>query len=185
MSTKIEEDDDKKILCCASCGVAGVDDIKLKTCDGCKSVQYCSDECQMDHRPQHERECNERAAELRDEILFKQPESSCYGDCPICFLPLSLELNKIGMMTCCNKMICGGCLYANAIREMEQKIEHKCSFCRHPRPKSEEEADRNRMKRVEANDPVALREEGKRQYKDGDYKRAFEYLTKAAEWVIL
>ena len=68
---------------------------------------------------------------------------------------------------------------------MEQKIENKCPFCRHPAPKSEEEADRNRMKRVEANDPVALREEGKRQYKDGDYKRAFEYLTKAAEWVIL
>jgi hypothetical protein len=89
------------------------------------------------------------------------------------------------MMACCVKMICLGCYYANLFREREQKIEHKCSFCRHPRPKSEEEADRNRMKGVVANDPVALREEGKRQYKDGDYKRAFEYLTKAAEWVIL
>jgi tetratricopeptide (TPR) repeat protein len=181
MSTKIEEDNNNTMLCCASCGVAGVDDIKLKTCDGCKSVQYCSDECQMDHRPQHERECNERAAELRDEILFKQPESSCYGDCPICFLPLSLELNKIGMMTCCNKMICGGCLYANAIREMEQKIEHKCPFCRDPALKSQEESDRNMKKRVEANDPVALREVGKQRRIDGDYKSAFEYLTKAVE----
>jgi len=33
----------------------------------------------------------------------------------------------------------------------------------------------------EANDHVALREAGKRRYKDGDYKSAFEYLSKAAE----
>jgi hypothetical protein len=181
MSTKIEEDNNNTMLCCASCGGAGVDDIKLKTCDGCKSVRYCSDECQMDHRSQHDRECKKRAAELRDEILLKQPESSCYGDCPICFLPLALDLNKSGMMTCCSKMICGGCIYANAIREREQKIEHKCPFCRHPKPKSQEEGDRNRMKRVEANDPVALREVGKRRYNGGDHKSAFEYSSKAAE----
>jgi len=57
MRTKIEEDDDQKILCCASCGIAGVDDIKLKACNDCKSIHYCSDTCQTDHRPQHEREC--------------------------------------------------------------------------------------------------------------------------------
>jgi TPR repeat protein len=85
------------------------------------------------------------------------------------------------MMACCSKSICDGCSYANLIREREQKIEHKCSFCRHPRPKSEEEADRNVMKRVEANDPVALQEEGTRRYKGGDYKSAFEYLTMEAE----
>ena len=86
MSTKIEEDNSEDMMiCCAACGIAGEDDSKLKACDGCKSIHYCSDECQMDHRPQHERECNERAAELRDEILFKQPESSHKGDCPICF----------------------------------------------------------------------------------------------------
>jgi len=64
---------------------------------------------------------------------------------------------------------------------MEQKIERKCPFCRHPAPKSDEEVDRNRMKRVEANDPVALREEGTRRYNEGEYKITFEYLTKAAE----
>jgi TPR repeat protein len=36
------------------------------------------------------------------------------------------------------------------------------------------------MKRVEANDPVALREEGKGRLHEGDYKSAFEYLSKAA-----
>jgi hypothetical protein len=174
------EEKDEYVMCCASCGVGEVDDMKLKTCDGCKSIQYCSDTCQTDHRPQHEQECEKRAGELRDEILFKQPESSYLSDCPICCLPLSLDLDKSIMMACCVKMICRGCLDANLIREMERKIEHKCPFCRHPEPKSEEEADRNFMKRVEANDPVALREVGKRRYNEGDYESAFEYSSKAA-----
>jgi tetratricopeptide (TPR) repeat protein len=168
------------MMCCAACGVGEVDDIKLTACDDCKSIRYCSDECQRDHRLKHKKACKKRAAELRDEILFKQPESSHLGDCPICFLPLSLDQKKSGLMACCSKLICRGCIYANAIREMEQKIESKCPFCRHPAPKSKEEADRNRMKRVKANDPVALREEGMRRLYEGDYKSAFEYLSKAA-----
>jgi len=36
------------------------------------------------------------------------------------------------------------------------------------------------MKRVEANDPVAMFEEGLIQYDKGDYSRAVEYCTKAA-----
>jgi len=40
--------------CCASCGIAKVDDIKLKECDDCKSVKYCSDACQKNHKSQHE-----------------------------------------------------------------------------------------------------------------------------------
>ena len=70
---------------CASCDVAEVDDIKLMNCDDCDLVRYCSDACQQDHRPKHEAMCKEGAAELRDEILFRQSESSHLGDCPICF----------------------------------------------------------------------------------------------------
>eukprot|EP00985_Skeletonema_marinoi_P030096 scaffold30504_cov80-Skeletonema_marinoi.AAC.1 len=76
-------------MCCASCGIGQVDDIKLKKCTACYLVRYCSVKCQKEHRPQHKRACKKRAAELRDEILFKQPESSDLGDCPICFLPLA------------------------------------------------------------------------------------------------
>ena len=36
------------ICCCASCGVAEVDDIKLVPCDGCDLVRYCSDACQQE-----------------------------------------------------------------------------------------------------------------------------------------
>eukprot|EP00984_Skeletonema_dohrnii_P028597 scaffold18652_cov83-Skeletonema_dohrnii-CCMP3373.AAC.1 len=72
------------MMCCACCGIAEGDDIKLKTCTACKSARYCSVKCQKDHRPKHKGACKKRAAELRDELLFKQPESSHFGDCPIC-----------------------------------------------------------------------------------------------------
>ena len=62
----------------------------------------------------YEEECKKRAAESRDKILFRQPESSHLGDCPICLIPLS---------TCCCKIICDGCDYANKMREDENGLE--------------------------------------------------------------
>ena len=105
------------MLCCACCGNAEGDDIKLKTCTACKSARYCSVKCQKQHRPQHKQGCKKRAAELRDDLLFKQPESSHMGDCPICFLPLSFEWKYSSMMACCSKIICNGCVHANQMRE--------------------------------------------------------------------
>ena len=92
MSAAVESESDT-MLSCASCGAAEVDDIKLKECNGCHLVKYCSDECQRDHKPQHKRACKKRAAEIRDELLFKQPESNHLGDCPICCLPLAIDIN--------------------------------------------------------------------------------------------
>ena len=37
------------------------------------------------------------------------------------------------------------------------------------------------MKRLEASDPVMMCREGWEQYEKGDYNKAFEYLSKAAE----
>ena len=162
---------------CASCGTAEVEDIKLKKCTACYLVRYCSVKCQREHRPQHKKECKKRAAELRDEILFKQPESTNLGDCPICFLPFSIDLKKSSMMPCCSKIVCIGCDHANQKREGEDV----CPFCRHPAPTSQEESDMNRMRRVEANDPFAFRRMGERCSDEKDYKSAVEYWTKAAE----
>ncbi len=168
---------------CTSCGKVEVDEVKLKKCT-CLLVKYCSVGCQRNHRPQHKKECKMRLAELRDEKLFKQPDGSYLGECPICFLPLSLDTDKSTMMGCCSKFICDGCFYAdvraNAMREMDGKLEHRCPFCREPVTDSHEECNRNKMKRVEANDPSALRELGKVRRDEGDYEGAFEYLTKAA-----
>ena len=168
--------------CCASCGIAEVDDIKLKDCDGCDLVRYCSNECKANHRQDHEAKCKERAAELRDELLFRQPESTHLGDCPICCLPLSLSPKKTNMMACCSKVVCIGCSHANKLRQERDNVQRcSCLFCRHPLPRSQEEADRNLMKRVGANDPVALTQMGKARSKEGDYDSAFKYFTKAAK----
>ena len=178
-----EADDNNIMMRCASCGITEeVDDIKLKKCTACKSVRYCSVKCQWDHRQQHKQACKKRVAELRDEILFKQPESTHKGDCPICCLPLSLDPQKSMMMACCSKVVCRGCAHANRVREVEMRLDPTCPFCRHPTPESENEFALIGMKRIEVNDPAALREKGLQLCKDGcrDYKSAFEYFSSAA-----
>ena len=167
--------------CCASCGKAEVDDVKLKDCDECNLVRYCGDECQRDHRSEHKEECKKRAAELRDELLFKQPEGSCYGDCPICCLPLSLVQSESSFKVCCSKLICNGCMYANQKREIEMKLQVSCPFCRKATPKTKKECERRNMQRAKANDPLAMHQKGVEDYEEGDYRSAFEYYAKAAE----
>ena len=186
-------DNEAKLCCCASCGIAEIDEIKMVPCDGCDLVRYCGDECQELHRPEHEEDCKKRAAELRDELLFKQPESTHMGDCPICRLPLPLDGKKSAIMDCCSKIICKGCLLANAEQTMEMRLVPSCPFCREPLGV----CDKRLRKRIEANDPNALRTYGAKQYRKGDlkeiltlhpsiesttdYRSAFEYFIKAAE----
>ena len=180
-------DDDKSSevetadICCASCGITEVDDVKLTECDGCDLVRYCSDACQQDHRSQHEAKCKERAAELREELLFKQPESSYLGDCPICCVPLPLDQRKSMLQSCCGKYICHGCDYTNRRRQLQENLERICLFCRHPIPNTMEESDKNLMKRVEANDLFAMNYMGGTHFNEGDYENALKYYTKAAE----
>ena len=165
---------------CASCGAAGGDDIKLKRCNGCFLVKYCCVKCQRDHWPKHKKECKKRAAELKDEILFKQPEGNHHGDCPICCLPLPIDPSKSILASCCSKRICQGCDFADQKREYEGQLQNKCPFCREVVPTTRKEQMEQWMKRIEANDPVAMRYMGKEAYKEGDYKSALEYCTKAA-----
>jgi hypothetical protein len=115
-----------------------------------------------------------------DEDLFTIPTSSYRGECPICFLPHSLDPSKSRMMTCCSKVICHGCCITEEIHALEGSREHKCIFCREPTPNSVEEADRQEMKRVKANDPVAMREVGIQCYKKGNFEGALIYHSKAA-----
>ena len=53
--------------------IAAKVELKLKTCNSCKDIKYCSVTCQKNHWPKHKQECKQRAARLRDESLFKQP----------------------------------------------------------------------------------------------------------------
>ena len=79
------------VVCCAECGKEeGGGAISLKMCMSCTSVKYCNAKCQRNHWPKHKKECKLRAAELRDEALFKDPPAK--EDCPICFLPMPEKL---------------------------------------------------------------------------------------------
>jgi tetratricopeptide (TPR) repeat protein len=165
---------------CASCGITGVDNVGLKKCTACKLVKYCSVECQRNHRPQHKRDCKKRVAELRDELLFKQPESTHLGDCPICFIPIPLDeetRQNSAYYPCCSKTVCLGCVYASRIQGAEQK----CPFCRKPCPKDSGEAELMMKKRIAANDPVAIREVAIQCLDEGNFRDAFRYAKQAAD----
>ncbi len=177
----ISEDNGADKSCCASCGVEGVDNIKLKKCEDCDLVRYCSVKCQKEHRHKHKRACKKRSAELRDELLFKQPESSHIGDCPICCLPLSLDLGKSTLQPCCCTMICNGCQCANMIREVKSSLNPSCPFCRKAMIETKEERVKQMMRRIKANDPVALSHLAGEEFDEGHFRRAFEYYSKAAE----
>ena len=183
MSAAAKEDDTMQF--CACCGTAGGDDIKLKKCTACYLVRYCSVKCQREHRPKHKRECKKRVAELYDELLFKQPESSHLGDCPICFFPLPLDpIRAVGensiITSCCTKQICMGCDYANRLRERKERLPPTCPFCREDLSETDEEMNERWIKRAEANDPIAMNQLGTEKLGEVDYKAAFEYFTRAA-----
>ncbi len=165
---------------CASCGTSGVD-VKLKKC-ACNLVKYCSVDCQKVHRPKHKKSCRKRLAELRDKQLFEQPDISYLGECPICCLPLSIDERKSIMMSCCSKIICRGWDYANKKREREAGLEQRCAFCREPLANSEEEGIKRVMERIKKHtDPVAVTHMGTKHFNEGDYGKALECFTKAAE----
>jgi len=162
---------------CAECGEEG--GVSLKTCKACMLVKYCNANCQRTHWPKHKKECKQRAAELRDEALFKDPPPK--EDCPICFLPMPLKLISCASLPpatissvpiydfafanqelatepmetyypCCGKSVCEGCIYSFC----QSGNDDKCPFCNSDRGKTEEEQVEDNMKRVEANDAASI-----------------------------
>eukprot|EP00984_Skeletonema_dohrnii_P015427 scaffold6665_cov78-Skeletonema_dohrnii-CCMP3373.AAC.4 len=64
---------------------------------------------------------------------------------------------------------------------MEGSLQQRCPFCREQLPTTKEESDKRRMKRIEANDPVAMTQWGLEQHRKGNYSSSFEYYARAAE----
>jgi hypothetical protein len=193
---------------CAECGEEG-GDVSLKMCKACMSVKYCNATCQHKHWLTHKKECKLRAAELRDEVLFKDPPQK--EDCSICFLPMPTqliscislpdatltsvpifdfaianeELAKEDMetyFTCCGKSICAGCEHSfNQTSNAD-----KCPFCNSNRSsKTDEEQVEELMKRVEANDAASIcllasnYHDGRRGFLQ-DHAKAIELYVRAA-----
>ena len=155
MSTITNNNDSGISNTCANCGKEGSE--ATNTCNKCKSVMYCNAACKKKHRHKHKKDCEEhlrlaaeRAAELHDEVLFRQPPSE-YGDCPICFLRMPTLLSGFRYQICCGKVICVGCAYAPVYDEYGNVVADTCPFCRSPPPLDKEAIERMN-KRVEAGD---------------------------------
>jgi hypothetical protein len=195
--------------CCAECGKEEGDAISLKACKSCWLVKYCNAECQRNHWAKHKKVCKLRAAELRDEALFKDPPPK--EDCPICFLPMPVqlincvslppatissvpindcaneheELAKIDTKhyySCCGTSICGGCIFTFCMSGMLET----CPFCKSEQyTKTDEDRVEELMKRVEVNDAGAIYALGNH-YNNGniglqqDREKALELWTQAA-----
>ena len=179
----------------------------LKVCKPCMSVKYCNAVCQKKHWATHKKECKQRAAELHDEALFKDPPAK--EDCPICFLPmptnlincvslppatrLSVPINDFANANeelttknmdvyypCCGKRVCGGCIHSSIIVRNA-----KCPFCNSGTGSDQVCIERTK-KRVAANDPNSMCLLAQ-DYEDGngglqqDHTKAMDLYARAAE----
>jgi len=152
---------DGVVSVCANCGKEGNDVNNI--CNKCKMVRYCNAACKKKHRHKHKKECEEharlvaeRAAELHDEELFKQPPL-LHENCPICFLRMPSLGAGSRYQSCCGKVICTGCLHAPVYDSQGNEVDkYKCPFCRVPVPSSEAEGIKRMKKRVETGDSRAM-----------------------------
>jgi len=196
--------------CCADCGGVAGGGAGLKACTSCRLVKYCNIKCQKNHWKKHKKVCKQRAAELRDEALFKDPPLK--EDCPICYLPMPIkliacmtltpatissvpiydyaeaneEVANIGTETyysCCGKSICKGCV--DSFRKSGNI--GICPFCNAMTGgKTNAEIVEELMKRVKVNDAGAIYVLGN-DYHNGseglqqDQEKALELWTRAAE----
>jgi tetratricopeptide (TPR) repeat protein len=170
-------------MSCAECGEEG--GASLKVCKACMTVKYCNADCQKKHWATHKKECKLRAAELRDEALFKDPPPK--EDCPICFLPMpdkliscisfppatikSVPIYDFEMANENDNFVyqdkhkyteeyypcCGKSICRGCIHSFRESGNiGKCPFCNADRNKTREEQNEDLMKRVEANDAASI-----------------------------
>ena len=125
---------------CAACGKEGEEN-NMNVCNKCKMAHYCNVSCKKKHKSKHKKKCDRRAAELRDEELFKKPPPR--EDCPICMLPLPIDAREYSFKSCCGKEICLGCICAMTMEEIRKGKKKEevgmCAFCRSPHFSSKEE----------------------------------------------
>ena len=179
-------EEDNVVSVCVNCGKGEEENHKLKHCNACKMVKYCSRECQIAHRPQHKKACKKHAAKLHDIELFKQPPPQL-EDCPICFLLMPSLESGWRYNTCCGKVICSGCGYAPVFDNKGNAVaEKKCPYCRVPYPVSKKEGVERLSKRVDTKDPIAIHNLGV-YYSGGlngypqDYHKALELFHRSGE----
>ena len=115
----------------------------------------------------------------RDTLLFKQPPPR--EDCPICFLPLPLQLTQqTKYFSCCGKVICVGCIVAAQVAGANDNM---CPFCRATTKISNAEFTRRTEEGIKRGDPEAMVIASLELCKNGnkeEKKRGNELMHKAA-----
>ena len=175
--------------CCAECGKEG--GASLKICKSCMLVKYCNAECQHKHWPKHKKLCKQRAAELRDEALFKDPPAketlppATISSVPIHNYAMANERLATEPMekyySCCGKTICRGCVHSFS----KTGNDGKCPFCNSDRDIELDKVAEELLKRVGANDAYSIFMLADSYYQglngfQQDHEKAFELLTKAS-----
>ena len=131
-------------------------------------------------RRQSSRRCEECVASGNQLVLMKKGRTRSEGDdCPICQLPLPLDVKQSVFKPCCMKKLCKGCGLAGRKRDIID-----CPFCRSPEPKTPGQSLAMIRKRVDKGDPVAIWNLGAQYYGGGlkkDLARAVELFERAAE----
>ena len=170
-----ENEDDTNGTPTKLCSACGEKSDTVKKCTACKCVWYCDKECQNKHWKEHKKECKrikkelvkrEGKLDLGTELdvgpLGKVPPQE---ECPICLLPLPINESLHCYANCCGKILCGACDLQQQIRSEIRAAESGqtpapppiCAFCREKIPESNEEVLARARRRVERNDPGALR----------------------------
>ncbi|EJK67595.1 hypothetical protein THAOC_11345 [Thalassiosira oceanica] len=133
-------------------------------------------------RRQSSRRCEECVAAGNQLVLMTKGRTRSEGDdCPICQLPLPLDMKQSMFKPCCMKRVCDGCALATHKRGMRD-----CPFCRAPTQGEKSQALAMIRKRVAARDPMAIWNLGTKYFfgKYGlkkDVTRAVELYLHAAE----
>jgi len=115
-----------------------------------------------------------------DEDLFRQPPPK--EDCPICFIRMPSLVSGYVYRSCCGKLICRGCIYANS----KLHEDDLCPFCRTPAPTTKKETVKRINKRADVGDAMAIHNQGC-YYNNGiygfpqNYAKALELFHRAGE----
>ena len=93
-------------------------------------------------------------SKIQQEKLFKQPPQK--EDCPICFIPLPPLQSGVRYKTCCGKVICCGCIFANSTMNRKKNGLVLCPFCRTPTPPNPIMSLGMSLERMKVKDPAAI-----------------------------
>ena len=111
----------------------------------------------MSHWRQHRNACV-HTGKLYDERLFRV--HSEWEECPICMLLLPIDHDELKLKSCCGKVLCEGCNFAQFKDYVESGRESEyldlCPFCRTPGADSEEESANRLNKLCEKNNAAAI-----------------------------